>query len=587
MPGNMNPSIRFKRDSYLASPKAFMHQASHQFATASVSHTAEKPATAGLTAASSIVPISCFQKSEGPVSHKNSMSGLSTVSKHDLKIQPSGLTQESSAEASRNISKEGLKGISKEKSQWEELKQPLTAKDLITPEQLGEFKAAAVGAPAADSPTIEHPDVPLPPLLQEKQPRITSNIVDTINETPSATSRTDWITLRDLSGVSSNLKRKPSEPKLFPTALSTAPAFNDPISGSFGPRSGTVLYSTAARPYLTAQNSVSNISSVNSCGPIESVKKFRAGPDRNIIGEHVHREHYLRLSKDAKASTPDGSPSSSLISPMSPPVQELCALSLSDDHISQVTRIEHTCNSSAASANNFPKTSKPAISHQYAGLDVPANRLSASELAKTHPKTVRTNSWGTAPYKKSQAIEDASNRRQGPTLPAFLTGAAASADPGAAARLQYGGASVLIQNVEPRYLNASPTGIDDSRVKPLSVAQTRRSDLERETDKFPDEAKNGPRLPAFLLGKTASIDSGAAARAQYGSNTQEEHEERFARMMRRTVPEQRVLDVPPKFKNADDTSPMTPALRSQGQVQEAAPLANRKDPFARAKRVRV
>ena len=105
----------------------------------------------------------------------------------------------------------------------------------------------------------------------------------------------------------------------------------------------------------------------------------------------------------------------------------------------------------------------------------------------------------------------ATRATSGPAIPAFLTENTPFADPGAAARAQYGGINSVSEAPKPPLKNAMASNIIQD-----PAASTKASAAPRRV--IPAKRAR-PSLPAFLQGATASTDLGAAARNQYGVNS--------------------------------------------------------------------
>lgn len=586
--GNIEGAAKLKWESRLASPSVFMDRAARQLGAPTTLRATEEPATAGSNLFRSVEQGSILREAEPTMPGDNTTNGrLSTSndihSKMDLRsVDPSP------AAAAEDVTKAKPTQLSND----EIIQQLLTMEDLLTPDQFKKIKAVLLDTPTVFSPASEAVGASPISSPRANKPKTANCVAATMraDHTSSVTaSKADETTSHGLSGAPA-LKRKPSELERPSIAMSLQRAIIERKREETSSRPEDKTKATSAPPRMAAPETVVSHLAKIERGRTESVRLFKAGKDQNIIGERVHREHFLPLTKHTKPLDLSKSPSDAGTGAVSPPFQQFRALSLNDNHVPQTIFEAKARSSSGVSANDSPNIPNSAIA--LAGLDAPANRRSVFHLDIPRPQGSRNQSWSATPHNRSQVSQDTSDRRKGPALPSFLSGAVAPSDPGAAARLQYGETDDIVPKPQSESPKKPPVGPESMSTKPIHKAPNvnppdSRSNIEGRKENHPEGVKEGSKMSSFLLNKAAPIDSGAAARAQYGMLTDNKQEERFADMTRKTPSAQSTSELALKADSPGPNGQATPASVTHGQLQEDLPMLRKKDPFARGKKMRV
>ena len=576
---NVEGATKVKWDSRLASPSAFMDHAASQFSAPVAMQSVEKPATAGSNPPQSTEQVSLLGESAPSNPKKTAANGRPLAAKIPrLKMEPSN---------EETLPAMAVEGVTKanptDSGIDEKMQQLLTMKHLMTEDQFQSIKAILLDTPNNVPHTIE-----LEGAIKVKTASSVTAVMSADHTSSVTTSEANETVSREPSGVPA-LKRKPSEVERPSVTSSLQRAIIERKREETSSQLEDRIKATPASSRMPAPEPVlPNLTNVER-GPIESVKFFKAGMDQNIIGERIHREHFLPLPKHTKPQDPKTSSPNHGFRAVSPPVQQFSALSLHDNNGLRLAFEEKTRSPSSISASGSPNIPDSAIARHYAGLHAPANRPTASYLNIPQPQDIRSQYWGTMPYDRSQVSEKTSGRTKGLPLPSFLIGAVAPSDPGAAARHQYGGNDDTVPQLQPQRPRNHLVDLEPESPKPTRKTTrvdppTSHSDIGRRTEDYQEGAKEGPKVPNFLHGKTAPTDSGAAARAQYGMLAEEEHKEILANKMQKTTPLQSPSNLASKAASSSFTSTVNASL---GRMQEELPMLRKKDPFARSKKVRV
>ena len=588
--GNIEGAAKLKWDPRLASPSVFMDRAARQLGAPTTLRATEEPATAGSNPFRSVEQQSILREAEPTMPRDSTTNGRLSTSNDIHSKMESRSVDPSPAAAAEDVTKAKPTQLSKD----ERIQQLSTMEDLLTPDQFKKIKAVLLDTPTVFSPASEAVGASPISSPRANKPKTANCVAATMRADHASSvtaSKADETTSHGLSGATA-LKRRPSELERPSIAVSPQRAIIERKREETSSRPEDKTKATSAPPRMAAPETVVSHLAKNERWPTESVKLFKAGKDQNIIGERVHREHFLALSKHTKPLDLSTSPSDAGTGAVSPPFQQFRALSLNDNHVPQTIFEAKARSSSGVSANDSPNIPDSAIALQYAGLEAPANRHSVFHLDAPRPQGSRNQSWSTAPYNRSQVSQDTSDRRKGPALPSFLSGAVAPSDPGAAARLQYGGTDDIVPKPQSESPKKPPVGPESMSTKPIHKAPNvnppdSRSNIEGRKENHPEGVKEGPKMSSFLLNKAAPIDSGAAAHAQYGMLTDDKQEERFADMTRKTPSAQSTSELALKADSSGSNGQATPASGSHGQLQEDLPMLRKKDPFARGKKMRV
>ena len=313
--------------------------------------------------------------------------------------------------------------------------------------------------------------------------------------------------------------------------------------------------------------------------PIESVPVFTGGRD-NIIGEWVYKSHFVPSTQSGPVST-TATVSPSASGAFSPPVMQFRALSLNDPTPLQPKSSNHP--TAKASPQLLPNVPDSAVTRQYANADASEGRMqSTSTTAK--PGSQRAPSWNVAPYDSMQ-LPSERLKSKGPTLPAFLSSVAAPMDPGKAARMQYLG----ISNDE----SSKPMNVSGQRAArqaaaiPNTVARTSVAVNAKDGQNVSVAPTKAPSLPAFLQNLPRPQDPSSAARAQYG------HAPTDMGVNKCTIPElggshaDSSPTITPAVEDLQSPNNQKPSERLLPPTLEAKPAVNKKDPFARGRKIRV
>ena len=532
-------------DSRLASPTDFMDRATRNFSAPVKVQTIEHPATANTAEVQAFRSAPSKRHSEiskTQVERPNtnvSNGGESPTSTSPLAAAPMTVSQVESSDSSYTEKMKALEAV----------------RALLMPGQYESVKSAMMNDQSSNPPATRRASSSQAIALLAATHSVTDNVSD-VEEAPGS-----------LDGPGS----KESDLR----SLNTDVSIDETYRASIAPTTAVSLGSPFSNPTNTERS------------PLNSATVLIPGNDKNIIGEWVHRDHFLPLSKHTKPVVHKTPLSTARDNASSPPTQQFRALSLNDppEHEAATNpKGRGFCRSNTAQAPHIPMS---AATRQYAGLDLEPNKpLMEEKVAPTSSMQWR-GSWKVAPYDSDEVAV-----RRGPALPSFLSGRAAPADPGAAARLQYGGtietkSRAQSQQLEERLVVAKPP-----RIKPEPADSKYSSQMppstglkKRETESR--DVKQARSLPPFLISSGAPTDSGAAARCQYGNNMEERTEKKAASPETSTFMTSSLPEIPFKFEVPMPQSNGSSSIVLDQQGQENVPIMRKKDPFARGKKVRV
>ena len=372
-------------------------------------------------------------------------------------------------------------------------------------------------------------------------------------------------------------KRKTAAASDFPTApdwMNTSKSTEAPINVRVSNDKADTVPS-APTPSVKPASKILNKANQ----PLESVPTFTGGRD-NLIGEWVYQSHFVPSMQSRPASTTaTASPSTS--GAFSPPVTQFRALSLNDPAPVQPKSSSHP--TPKASLQKLSKVLDSAVTRQYANADASEDYMQGTSTA-AKAGSQRAPSWNVTPYDSTQLSSERAISK-GPTLPAFLSNVVAPVDPGKAARMQYLGIS-NDENSKPMNLSGqkatSQAAAVPRKVTPTSVAMNTNNG--QNVSLAPTKA---PFLPSFLKTLPTSQDPGAAARAQYAhapidtvvkDSARPELGDAQAGASPTTAPTVEKPQSPNSHKSVETLLPA---------ALEAEPTVNKKDPFARSRKIRV